>query len=118
MLEPSIRAEVDGLPFTIEGYERAKTILNSEYGRPSKIVNAYTQNIMNLPVITGSQPSKVHEFYKTLLFNVQSLETLGKLQEGGRELADADWRTRTGGNQPTSCIVSLQGDNCTLVESQ
>ena len=36
---------------------------------------------MNLPVITGSQPSKVHEFYKTLLFNVQSLETLGKLQD-------------------------------------
>ena len=27
------------------------------------------------------QPSKVHEFYKTLLFNVQSLETLGKLQD-------------------------------------
>jgi hypothetical protein len=52
MLEPSIRAEVDGMPFTIEGYERAKTILNSEYGRPSEIVNAYTQNIMNLPVIT------------------------------------------------------------------
>ena len=36
---------------------------------------------MNLPVITGSQPTKVHEFYKTLLFNVQSLETLGKLQD-------------------------------------
>jgi hypothetical protein len=50
MLEPSIRTEVDGLPFTIEGYERAKTILSSEYGRPSEIVNAHTQNIMNLPV--------------------------------------------------------------------
>ena len=81
MLEPNIRNEVDGLPFSSEGYERAKTILNSEYGRPSEIVNAYIQNIMNLPVITGSQPAKVHEFYKTLLFNVQSLETLGKLQD-------------------------------------
>ena len=81
MLEPSIRNEVDGLPFSSEGYERAKTILNSEYGKTSEIVNAYIQNIMNLPVITGSQPSKVHEFYKTLLFNVQSLETLGKLQD-------------------------------------
>ena len=81
MLDPGIRTEVDGLPFTTEGYERAKTILISEYGRQSEIVNAYIQNIMNLPVITGSQPSRVHEFYKTLLFNVQSLETLGKLQD-------------------------------------
>ena len=81
MLDPGIRTEVDGLPFTTEGYERAKTILISEYGRQSEIVNAYIQNIMNLPVITGSQPSRMHEFYKTLLFNVQSLETLGKLQD-------------------------------------
>ena len=33
MLDPGIRTKVDGLPFTIEGYERAKTILQSEYGR-------------------------------------------------------------------------------------
>ena len=81
MLDPGIRSEVDGLPFTTKGYERAKTILISEYGRQSEIVNVYIQNIMNLPVITGSQPSRVHEFYKSLLFNVQSLETLGKLQD-------------------------------------
>ena len=81
MLERNIRNEVDGLPFSSEGYERAKTILNSEYGRTSEIVNTYIQNIMNLPVITWSQPATVHEFYKTLLFNVQSLETLGKLQD-------------------------------------
>ena len=31
MLEPNICNEVDGLPFSSEGYERAKTILNSEY---------------------------------------------------------------------------------------
>jgi len=36
---------------------------------------------MALPVITGSHPKKIHEFYETLLFNVQSLETLGKLKE-------------------------------------
>ena len=65
----------------VRGYERAKTILKSEYRKNSEIVNAYIQNIMSLPTITGSQPSKVHEFYKTLLFNAQSLETLGKLQE-------------------------------------
>ncbi len=44
MLDPGIRTEVDGLPFTIGGYERAKTILQSEYGRQSEIVNAYSKH--------------------------------------------------------------------------
>jgi glycine cleavage system protein P-like pyridoxal-binding family len=39
------------------------------------------KNIMGLPVITGSQPRKVHEFYESLVYNVQSLEILGKLKE-------------------------------------
>lgn len=47
----------------------------------SEIVNAYVQNIMALPMITGSHPNKIHELYEKLLFNVQSLETLGKLKE-------------------------------------
>jgi len=36
---------------------------------------------MGLPVITGSNPKKVDDFYKKLLFNVQSLETLGRLRD-------------------------------------
>ena len=36
---------------------------------------------MSLPIFNGSQPNKIHEFYAKLLFNVQSLETMGKLQE-------------------------------------
>ena len=30
LLVPSVRASVDGLPFTTEGYERAKTILQTK----------------------------------------------------------------------------------------
>ena len=81
LLDPKVRTEIDGLPFTTEGYERAKNILTSEYGKTSEIVNAYVQNIMNLPVITGIQPARIYEFYKTLLYNVQSLETLGKFRD-------------------------------------
>ena len=80
LVEPKVRGDIDGLPFTTEGYERAKNILKSEYGRTSEIVNAYIQNIMDLPTVNGTQPAKVHGFYKTLLYNVQSLETLGKLE--------------------------------------
>ena len=36
---------------------------------------------MALPMITSSNPRKIHEFYEKLVFNVQSLETLGKLKE-------------------------------------
>lgn len=79
-LEPKVRAEIDGLPFTTEGYQRAKNILQSEYGKTSEIVNTHVQNIMGLPVITDCNPSKVNDFYKSLLYNTQALETLGKLE--------------------------------------
>ena len=60
---------------------RAKNILKSEYGKQSEIVNAYISNIMGLPVITSAYPKKIDEFYKKLLYNVQSLETLGRLRD-------------------------------------
>ena len=81
LLQPQVRADIDGLPFSTEGYERAKNILQSEYGKTSEIVNAYVNNIMGLPTIMRENPREVEEFYKRLLYNVQSLETLGKLRD-------------------------------------
>ena len=74
-----VSKDIDGLPFTAEGYENAKAILKAEYGQPTEIVNAYIKNIMELPIIRGANPRKAKEFYKQLRFNVQSLETLGRL---------------------------------------
>lgn len=54
LVDPKFRTEIDGLPFATEDYERAKNILISECGKTSEMVNAYTQNIMSLPVITGT----------------------------------------------------------------
>ena len=79
LLDESVRADIDGLPFTEDGYSKAKQILEAEYGQSAEVVNAYIVNINNLPVISGSNPGKVHDFYKQLRYNVQSLETLGKL---------------------------------------
>ena len=79
LLESNVCESIDGLPFTSEGYQRAKNILTSNYGKISEIVRAYIDNLNALPVITGSQPSKIHKFCQTLNYNVQSLETLGKL---------------------------------------
>ncbi len=36
---------------------------------------------MLLPTITGRKVNKIHEFIKALSYNVQSLETLGKLSQ-------------------------------------
>ena len=81
LLEPKVRAGIDGLPFSSEGNERAKNILRTKYRKTSEIVNAYVQNIMALPVISGANPARIHQFYEALSFNVQALETLGKLKE-------------------------------------
>ena len=80
LVEPKIRAGIDGLPPTTEGYSRAKGILESEHGKTNEIVNSYVQNILELPVAKDTNPNEVDKFYKTLLYNVQSLETLGKLE--------------------------------------
>ena len=69
------------MPFSTEGYERAKNILARTYGQTSEVVNAYVENIMCLPTISGTHPARIHDFYEKLLFNVQSLETMGKLRE-------------------------------------
>ena len=79
-LGPKVRPHVESLPFTTEGYTRAKTILQSKYGRPSEIINAHVQKIMNLPTLNGANPGKVCEFYEILLRNVQALETMGKVE--------------------------------------
>ena len=81
LLEPWVRTTVDGLPFTIEGYERAKSILKTNYGKVSEIVNAYVNNVMSLPAIHGANPNKIMEFYQKLSPNLQALETMGKLKE-------------------------------------
>ena len=77
---PKVRAQIDGLPFSTEGYTRAKNILNTKYGRPSEIVNAHITAIMNLPLIKGGNPHNIAGFYETLVRNLQALETMGKLE--------------------------------------
>ena len=80
-MEPRLRKGIDGLQFTTEGYKRAKNILKTNYGKISEIINANVENILALPTISRTQPGKIHDFYDTLLYNVQSIETLGKASE-------------------------------------
>ena len=81
MLKPKVRVLVDGLPFTADGYEGAKNILKSKYGKESEVANARIQSLISLPTITRSNPYKINKFYEKLVTNVQALHTMGKLKE-------------------------------------
>ena len=78
LVDPKIKSAINDLPFTTEGYQRAKNILKSKYGQMSEIVNAYVQNIMALPMITGSHPKKIHEFYEKLTRRQAAAEPIAK----------------------------------------
>ncbi|CAB3998678.1 Pol poly [Paramuricea clavata] len=77
--EPSIRTAIDCLPFTDEGYTRAFKYLEDKYGHPSEVAGSYVVSLLELPTISERDVSKIHRFYEQLLFNIESLETLGKL---------------------------------------
>ena len=67
VLVPKVRAIIDGLPFNSERFTRAKNILMAKYGKPSEVANARIQCIMGLTVITGTNPTRINEFYEKLI---------------------------------------------------
>ncbi len=79
LLEPNVKRSVESLPFTLEGYNRAKTILETKYGKESEIEKCFVKEILDLPNISGTDPHKIKEFCETLTHSVQALETMGKL---------------------------------------
>ena len=83
LLVPSIHASIDGLPFTTAGYEWAKHVLKTKYGKSSEVANAHTQCIIGLSTIHGVDSAKIHEFHEKLTRHIQVLETMGKVKEIG-----------------------------------
>ena len=72
-LFPQARKLIDGLPFTPEGYSRAKSILVSTYCKPIVVANAHIKCITSLPIVTGTHPNRVHVFYEKLIASTQAL---------------------------------------------
>ena len=71
---------IEGLPFTPEGYNRAKYILEERYGKNSEVIKAYVKLIMNLPAINEINLAKIHKFNDQLMHAVQALQTLKRLE--------------------------------------
>jgi hypothetical protein len=81
LLEPNVKRVVEALPFTAEGYNRAKSILKDRFGKESEIVKAYGKEILELPHITSASPKKIGDFYEKLSHSVQALETMNRLDQ-------------------------------------
>ena len=81
LLGPKVKKSVEALPFTSEGYNRAKSVLEDKYGNESEIIKAYTRQIFDLPVISTVNTRKIHEFSENLMYAVQSLATMKKLEQ-------------------------------------
>lgn len=81
LLVLKVRNLIDGLPFTPEGYQKAKDLLARQYGKTNEVVGTCVQNILELPTIKERDLRKIHEFYEILLFNVESLRTLESLNK-------------------------------------
>ena len=80
-LFPEVRKLIDGLPFTPEGYFRAKSILVSTYGKRTAVANAHMKCITSLPIIIGTHPNRVYEFYEKLIVATQALDTMDNVKD-------------------------------------
>ena len=81
LLVPKVRLLIDGLPFTPEGYTRAKSILTSRYSKPSEVAAAHIHCITSLSVVPNCNPNSIQKFYEKLTISVQALETVKKLKD-------------------------------------
>ncbi|XP_068725012.1 uncharacterized protein [Montipora capricornis] len=60
------------------GYKVAWERLKTEYGQGKLVVNAHVEEIVNLPIVNGSNYLKVQEFYETVSRNHDALLTMGE----------------------------------------
>ena len=75
------REDILGLPHTVKGYEEAKRILKSTYGKDFKVHKALIKELESLHSIMNiHQLNSVHEFYNKLARIVRTLATMKKLQ--------------------------------------
>ena len=77
LLSDKVKHVVEALPFSPEGYNRAKSIL---LGKHSEIAKIHIREILDLPISSASVKN-IHEFAEKLSYNVQALETMKKLEQ-------------------------------------
>ena len=81
LLSDKVKHVVEALPFSAEGYNRAKSILLDKFGKQSEIAKIHIREILDLPNISSPSIKQIHEFAEKLSYNVQALKTMKKLDQ-------------------------------------
>ena len=80
MVSPKVRERISNLKPSTVGYKTAWERLEKEFGQTKLVVNAHMEEIINLPVIKGTNYDRVKEFYESLSKNHDALQTLGEAE--------------------------------------
>ena len=80
MVSPKVREGISNLKPSTVGYKTAWERLEKEFGQTKLVVNAHMDEIINLPVIKGTNYDRVKEFYESLSKNHDALQTLGEAE--------------------------------------
>ena len=100
MVIPKVRFPIDGLSWNNKGYEQAKNILLSKFGKTSELVNGHIQNVLTLPLIAGTNAVRINRFYEKLMTSVQSIDAMGKLNKiNGYSRETCSIQSRSGKNK-------------------
>ena len=78
MMTPKVREKIANLKPGALGYKIAWGRLKKEYGETKLVVNAHMDKIINLPVVKGSNYSKIQEFYEKISKNYDALLTMAE----------------------------------------
>ena len=78
MVNPNVRAKIANLKPGEIGYKVAWERLQSEYGYSKVVVNAHVEEILNLPVVKGSNYLKIQEFIESASRNYDALLMMGE----------------------------------------
>ena len=80
MVSPKVRERISELKPSTVGYKTAWERSEKEFGQTKLVVNAHMDEIINLPVIKGTNYDRVKEFYESLSKNHDALQTLGEAE--------------------------------------
>ena len=69
------------MPLNSEEYTPAENILMTKYAKPREVAIVHIQCIMGLPVIAGTNPTRINEIYEKLVTRIQTLESIGKKKD-------------------------------------
>ena len=83
LLTEQPRSEILGQPFSEDGYQQAKQILEKKYGVTSEIAQAHGKQIMKLPIKTSENLQQIRKFYHTK--TIRKLDTAEILVRGTLE---------------------------------